>query len=98
MNKGFRISTGEVVAFLNSDDIYDNENIIELIMQKFEQQADVVYGDIYFVDDNDTVKRKWITGNIPGSWKLGFQIPHPAFFMKSKLGEIEKVCLTQDTK
>ena len=85
MNKGFKIAKGDIVAFLNSDDIYDDHNIIELVMNKFKRDVDIVYGNIYFVDSQNVPRRTWITGNVPTKWRSGFQLPHPAFFMRSTL-------------
>lgn len=90
MNKGASLVTGDIIVFLNSDDVYPNNKIIELVMQKFKQSIDIVYGDIYFVDENDNIKRVWTTGEIPADWKIGFQIPHPAFFMRTSLIERNK--------
>jgi glycosyltransferase involved in cell wall biosynthesis len=51
INKGFRKATGEIVAWLNSDDFYE-ENIFGEIVQYFEAHPDcmLLYGDITFVD------------------------------------------------
>jgi glycosyltransferase involved in cell wall biosynthesis len=51
INKGFRKSTGDIVAWLNSDDYYE-ANIFGEIVRYFETHADcmMLYGDITFVD------------------------------------------------
>ncbi len=51
INKGFRRATGEVVAWLNSDDFYE-ENIFGDIVRYFESHPEcmVLYGDLTFVD------------------------------------------------
>lgn len=52
MNKGIKKATGDVVAFLNSDDYYE-ENILGKIIEKFTTtELDVVYGKIRVVYDN----------------------------------------------
>lgn len=51
LNKGFQKVTGDIVAWLNSDDYYEN-NVFGNIMQYFEMNSDCMflYGDITFVD------------------------------------------------
>lgn len=47
INKGFNVATGEIIAWLNSDDLYCN-NVLEEISKVFTQHTDVdiVYGDV----------------------------------------------------
>jgi glycosyltransferase involved in cell wall biosynthesis len=58
LNKGFKLCTGEVLAYLNSDDCYAAADVISKVVAHFEQnpEMDVVYGqrnsmneDGYFV-------------------------------------------------
>lgn len=84
MNKGYRNSSGDVFAYLNSDDVYDSNDTLKHVMEKFESKTNVVYGDIYFVQGS-SMKRYWHTGQVPNSWQSGFQIPHPALFMRRRL-------------
>lgn len=56
INKGLRQSTGEIVAWLNSDDYY-LPGAIQRAIQAFAQnpQASLVYGDVLSVDAHDRV-------------------------------------------
>ena len=85
MNKGYKMATGDVIAFLNSDDFYDNCDILTLVMDEFDYETDIVYGDIYFIDQQNLISRIWHTGHIPINWQNGFQIPHPALFVRKRL-------------
>jgi glycosyltransferase involved in cell wall biosynthesis len=51
INKGFHLASGEILAWLNSDDYYE-ENIFGDIVQYFAANPDCMflYGDITFVD------------------------------------------------
>lgn len=51
INKGFRHATGEIYAYLNSDDYYF-ENTLEKVNEIFSEhpEVDVVYGDCVFTD------------------------------------------------
>lgn len=60
INKGFRQSAGELVAWLNSDDIY-LPGALHQVAQVFAQNpaVDVLYGDYYFIDEyGRTVMRR----------------------------------------
>lgn len=52
LNKGFRVATGDIVGWLNSDDRY-REGCFETIVRGFAKhpQADVVYGDYTWIDE-----------------------------------------------
>jgi glycosyltransferase involved in cell wall biosynthesis len=91
MNKGVAKSTGDVIGFLNSDDIFADDLVLHDIRALFEtSSADVVYGDIeIFSDDaNRSVLRSWQAGQfVRGALKYGWHPPHPAFYMKRSLFE-----------
>ena len=53
MNKGLSLCNGDIVGFLNSDDFFYDDNVISGYVEKFENQdADVVYGDLDFIAEN----------------------------------------------
>jgi glycosyltransferase involved in cell wall biosynthesis len=56
INKGFRMSTGDILAWINSDDYYDS-NIFSSIVKFFEENKDcsVVYGDMTDIDENGNI-------------------------------------------
>ena len=57
MNKGIRMSTGDVVGILNSDDFYTSDDALQKIADAFEKNdIDATYGDIHFVNDDDLTK------------------------------------------
>jgi len=89
MNNGIGLATGDVIGFLNSDDFYPNNNVIADVAEVFEKQKiDCCYGDIQYVDQNDTSKivRKWRARPYhPGMMKSGWYPPHPAFFVKKSI-------------
>jgi glycosyltransferase involved in cell wall biosynthesis len=92
MNKGIRASTGDVVAILNSDDIYFDNKVIEKVMGHFinDSSLSAVYGDLYYVSQNDTSKvvRKWISkAYYPDFFNDGHVPPHPTLFVKKRIYE-----------
>lgn len=93
MNKGFNLCSGDVVAFLNSDDTYLDETVIERVIAAFSAEGvDLVYGDIFMVDSLGKLKRQWCTGEVTVNSLSGRQIPHPAMFVKRNvLASLEPV-------
>ena len=80
MNKGIRMSTGEVVGILNSDDFYTSSDVVEKLEKELAtNRVDAVYGDIHFVDGNDLGKcvRYYSSRLFHRSWmRLGFMPAH----------------------
>lgn len=91
MNKGIRMATGEVVGILNSDDIFYDENVLEIIANTFEQQnCDSVFGNLQFVKENDlnTVVRIWKGSPYKkGAFLKGWHPAHPTFYVKRSVYE-----------
>lgn len=88
MNKGIKLASGEVVGILNSDDIFDNPDILTTIIQAFsDKNIDVVYGDIqYFSDDVNEIKRYWKAGEYhENNLCNGWTIPHPSLFLRKEV-------------
>lgn len=102
MNKGIALATGDVIAILNSDDLFFSNEILELIVSKFEldKNLDMIYGNIVYVQQSNTDKivRKWISkdyyrnyfedGNVP---------PHPSLFLRKRVYETAG-CFNLDLK
>tara|TARA_B100001248_G_scaffold202990_1_gene157169 strand:- start:189 stop:944 length:756 start_codon:yes stop_codon:yes gene_type:complete len=84
MNKGVKIASGNIIGFLNSDDFYCSKNLIEVISRYFEENdLDIVYGNIDYVKANKKFIRTFYSPNNFKDVLHGFQIPHPALFIKS---------------
>jgi len=91
MNKGVAKATGDIIGFLNSDDIFADHLVLRDIRDLFETSlVDVVYGDIEIFSDDPSrrVIRSWKSGPfVRSSLKYGWHPPHPAFYMKRSLFE-----------
>lgn len=93
INKGFRMSTGKIIGWLNSDDTYKPGAVIAAVTYLSRHpEVDMVYGDINIIDENDNVIG--IFEGIPVTfWKMLFTrracIPQmSAFFRKEILSEV----------
>ncbi len=54
INQGFEIAKGDILAWINSDDYYE-QNAFNIISNKIKEnsQIDLFYGNIYFIDRNN---------------------------------------------
>ncbi len=86
MNKGIKISNGDIIIILNSDDVLSNKNTVSDIVSSFiRQKADIVYGNLV-IQKNNKIFRKWISGKfLKNSFLKGWSPPHPAFVAKKKV-------------
>ena len=86
MNKGLAMATGDVVGFLNSDDMLADVDALARIAAGMEDSAvDAVYGDLVFVAPTDLqqVVRYWRPGDHrSGLCARGWMAPHPTFYVR----------------
>ncbi len=91
MNKGIQMATGEIIGILNADDFYADDRVLESVAQVFEDPSvDSCYGDLEYVDRDDTEKviRRWISGPYDQkNWYRGWMPPHPTFFVRRSVYE-----------
>jgi glycosyltransferase involved in cell wall biosynthesis len=88
MNKGINLATGDIVSVLNSDDVYANNNVISIVMEKFNSSLHLVFGNVDFVKREDTsfVTRKQSLKHFrPWMVQFGWNLAHPATFMTRSL-------------
>ncbi|MFT4224763.1 glycosyltransferase family 2 protein [Dysgonomonas sp.] len=86
MNKGIAMSTGDVIGFLNSDDFYSSDDVIETFIRELELSGvDAVYGNIHYVKENNLNRcvRYYSSANFQ-RWKMrmGWMPPHPSFYCR----------------
>lgn len=89
MNKGIAHATGDVVGILNADDRYYRSDVLRDVLDAFERSsADLCYGDVVYVDTDDSVIRYWETGPYhPRRFYFGWMPPHPTVFLKRDVYE-----------
>ncbi|WP_255486971.1 glycosyltransferase family 2 protein [Mucilaginibacter sp. SP1R1] len=87
MNKGIALATGEVVGTLNADDYFADGQVLQSVVQAFEQYpVNVVYGDLDIISQQYKIIRKWRSRPCKGSsFNWGFMPPHPTFYCKRSL-------------
>lgn len=87
INKGIRISDGDVIGILNSDDFFADTKILERIASCFEMNNDIdaIYGNVQFVSQFNIskVKRYYSSQRFRlNKFKYGFMPAHPSFYCK----------------
>ena len=89
MNKGIALATGEIIGILNSDDLYLENTVLEVVREyRKVQQPCVIYGDMYkFADEYQTASL--FKGNLSDrAFKTAsIIINHPACFVQRSLYE-----------
>jgi glycosyltransferase len=87
MNKGVKAASGEIIGILNSDDRYQYQTVLETVHRTMQEtESQVCYGDLVYVDDNDSVIRYWESGEYkPWKFYFGWMPPHPTFFVRQSV-------------
>ena len=86
-NKGIKLATGDVIGFLNADDTFYNENSIQDIVDAFSNnETDIVYGNLDYVNEESKVIRNWISRPYEkGLVKKAWMPAHPSFYCKKEV-------------
>ena len=86
MNKGMAAATGDIIGYLNSDDVYADSDVLQKVVRVFaDGSADACYGDLVYVQQNDMsrVVRYWRSRPYsPGLIERGWMPAHPTFFVR----------------
>lgn len=89
INKGMRMATGDIIGTLNSDDTLSSPSVIDEIVKAFiEQKVDSVYGDLVYIDPENTQKIIRVWKGVPykrSRYKMGWMPAHPTFYFRRKL-------------
>ena len=96
INKGIKNTSGEIIGFLNSDDVFYDENSLQYIFDAFDDKTDCVFGDLIYTDINENIKRVWKGSEFKkGAFKKGWMPAHPTFYCRRSV--YEKLGLYDDS-
>lgn len=86
MNKGLALASGEVIGFLNADDVYTHPDVLSRIAEVMQDDTmDACYANLYYVDrwKTDNVRRVWRSRDFEaGLCKRGWMPAHPTFYVR----------------
>lgn len=92
INKGIKLSKGDIIGVLNSDDFFADDFVIDRIVKEFQsdKELEAVYADVQFVERNsiNKVVRNY-SSRFFKTWmfRFGFQPAHPTFYARKALFE-----------
>jgi len=91
MNKGISVASGDIIGFLNADDVYYSSNVLEnVVLAMSDQKVDACYSDLLYVerDNLERVIRYWRSSPFKsGLFSRGWVPAHPTFFVRKKTYE-----------
>lgn len=91
MNKGVRLATGDVIGFLNADDVYADRDVLSRVATIMEREGlDALLGDVEFFKPEDparTVRRYRSDRFSPDRIAWGWMPAHPALFLRRHVYE-----------
>ena len=91
LNKGLVLAEGDIVAFLHSDDLYFDYNVISRVVKIFsDDTVDVVYGDVCFFAGSNLTKtlRRYRSDQLSERNLAWGKMPaHPAMFIRRRIYE-----------
>ena len=89
MNKGLALATGEVIAFLNADDVYKDDCVVERVVQCMQKEhLDALYGNVEFFHPGVPLRvvRIYDSGQFnPARLGWGWMPAHPALFVRHEV-------------
>ena len=85
MNKGIKKATGDIIGILNSDDILYDENVFRDIVDNFDEDTQILYGDVkYYNEDFSEVIRDYISGEKKNN---AWCPAHPTMYIRKEVFE-----------
>ncbi len=98
VNKGFILARGEIIAWINSDDVYYSTDVVKMVVEYFTKKpkVDVVYGDVAIISINSTLLRLFLLPPFNKERILRQNyISQPAVFIRKYVVDEEKLNINQ---
>ncbi len=91
MNKGLALASGDVICFLNADDLYAHQHVLTDVIQLMERhKLDALFGDVVFFRSAapEKIVRRYRSHHFhPAGIASGWMPAHPALFVRKAVFE-----------
>jgi len=89
MNKGIAMATGDVIGFLNADDIYAHKNVLSHAAATFGKGIEACYADLVYVRDDLEIAVRYYRSRrfAPERLVYGWMPAHPTLFLRHEVFE-----------
>lgn len=91
MNKGIAMASGDVIGFLNSDDYFTSNDILQKVANALIcSDVDAVYGDVHYVRSTNLNRCvRYYSSKRFRPWKMlmGWMPAHPSFYCRREIYE-----------
>lgn len=97
VNKGFQMANGEIVGWLNADDVYFNKGVVSKVVNLFriKKDIDILFGDCAFISEDNTILRVQCNPKFSFDNLLrGCFISQPAVFFRKQVIKEHKLDLS----
>lgn len=88
MNKGLDAATGDIIAILNSDDLFKDPKVLFKVEHWFKElhcDALSTEVEIFTKNPSNVIRHYSSTRWKPWMFRIGWQPPHPGFFVKREV-------------
>lgn len=85
MNKGIKMSSGDIIGIINSDDVLAHENVFQNVIDNIED-TDGVYSNLLMLDEK-LEKPYRLFKSKKASKHFGWHMPHPTLYLKKEAYE-----------
>jgi glycosyltransferase involved in cell wall biosynthesis len=91
MNKGIAKATGDIIGFLNADDLYNSNDAVEKVVDAFlSKQYQAVFADLLYVNTHNLnhIVRKYSSKKFaPHRLAYGWMPAHPTLYLRKEIFE-----------
>lgn len=85
MNKGIKMAKGDYVIFMNSGDIFYDQDVLSKFIPELDSNLGIVYGNSLYYNESGYIREEYPPAELNYSFFRSAGINHQAVFIKRKL-------------